>query len=922
MGVGWHSWVMLSGGLFINYRRDDSAGWAGRLYDRAVTLLGSDRLFVDVETIAPGEDFAEAIEEILDRVETVLVVIGPRWLEVRDGEGRRRIEDPEDYVRREIEGALVRELRVVPVLVGGAAMPSEQELPEKIRALARRNSLALRDTHFVGDVDRLLDVIPPASADMDIESTKFLRGLEHEILEHDRPLDLSIPTETNLDGGETSVPLELAQFVGREQEVRDVSELLKGRRLVTLTGPGGIGKSRLALEVARQLGHVYADGVWRVDLSAVRDADLVPQRLADVMGLLVGRGDAFRTVLQSVAGKRTLFLLDNCEHLIDSTSTIAARMMRALPGVSVMATSREPLRVAGEAVYRVPSLEIPPQSVSPDDAVLYDSVRLFVERASSAGASQIEDHLSAVAELCRELDGLPLAIELAAARTDALSPAEILERIEDRFDLLRNDSSSAPERHRSLQAAMDWSFELLDSESRLLFARISVFEGGFDLVAAETVNGFEPIEPASVANILSGLVAKSMVRATGSQWGTRYLMNETVKRYASRCLEGKEGSAAAREAHASFFSRFARETLEHMPGPNEQAWIYRVKMDLDNLRAAMDWYVESGEAKEAQGLAGSLHLFFLFSMRMTEGLRWVEQALAASAEPSAERAGALLAAGILGNSVRHMTEALDLADGLGMEALLDSALYNDRTARLVFGEDWVEAESLYRRSLESAEARGDEAARAMALVSLGYYALSRSDLDGAFQLMTRSVDAAESSGSIHLQIWSMCGLLSVQRRIPDVEAASHSVAALAEMAEELDGDPLLQAYSLLFQGAFALDQDRFDEATEMIRKAIDLRLSYPEHAEDVGGWSMVLSEGSRLVTGLGDPSLGALLIGAFGALVTEKRYAVRPYQIQWLEAASNLSRMRLGPEEFESNREKGSELSLTEALDQLIESIG
>jgi tetratricopeptide (TPR) repeat protein len=468
---------------------------------------------------------------------------------------------------------------------------------------------------------------------------------------------------------------------------------------------------------------------------------------------------------------------------------------------------------------------------------------------------------------------------------------------------------------------MDWSYELLDSESRLLFARVSAFHGGFDLAAAEAICGFDPLEPVSVANILTGLVAKSLIRAKATKSGTRYLMNETARRYASHKLDRMEGAATTRQAHASFFLQMAQETPEHMPGPNEQDWIQVVRRDSDNLRASMEWYLERGEAKQAQALAASLHRYFLFSMRMSEGLQWAERALAASDEPSAERAGALLAAGTLGNSVAYMNAALDLADALGMEAFLDSALYHDRTARLVFGEDWKEAESLYRRSLGGAEKRGDRAATAMALLSLGYYALSRSDLDGALELMTRSVDAAEQSGSIHLQVWALCGLLRVQQRNSDLQAASRTAATLARQDEDLDGDPDLLAYSLLFQGAFALDQGRVVDAAEMLREAIQLRRRSPDHGEDVGVWSQVLVEGSRLFTKLGNPSLGALLVGANETLIEDASYVLRPYQVHRIEAASVASRKALAHEEFESNRDEGRHLSLAEAVDRLLTSI-
>lgn len=317
MGVGWHAWVMVSGGVFICYRRDDSAGWTGRLYDRAAATLGPDRVFVDVEAIAPGEDFAEAIEEILDRVETVLVVIGPRWLEIRDGEGSRRIEDPADYVRQEIEGALGRDLHVVPVFVGGAEMPSEGELPPEIRPLARRNSVSLRESHFGADVDGVLDVMQ--------------RG------EPDR-------VANNLPSFGTS-------FVGRDEEQAEVKKLVWEARLVTITGFGGAGKNRLAIQVATELEEEFPGGVWLLALGALTDSGLIDVSAAEALGVLEDeRRGLRRSVLDYLADRKALLVVDNCEHLLRGAADFVSDVISQTPECRVLATSREVLGVGGEVL--------------------------------------------------------------------------------------------------------------------------------------------------------------------------------------------------------------------------------------------------------------------------------------------------------------------------------------------------------------------------------------------------------------------------------------------------------------------------------------------------------------------------------------------------------------------------------------------
>ncbi len=471
-----------------------------------------------------------------------------------------------------------------------------------------------------------------------------------------------------------NLPLQLSSFVGREREISDVRKLLSDNRLLTLTGPGGSGKTRLALEVARALVEAFEDGVWLVELASLSDPDLVAQTVASALGV---REQPNRTLIETLTdalGEReTLLIVDNCEHLVGACARLTEALLRACPNLRVLATSREALGVAGEVSWPVPSLSLPDSHHlrSIEELAGYEAVRLFVERASAVlpGFALTGRSAQAVVEVCHKLEGMPLAIELAAARIRVLSVPQISTRLEESFRLLTTDSHTAVPRQRTLRATIGWSYELLGQEEQILFQRLSVFAGGFTLEAAESVCAGGGIEREEVLDLLSHLVEKSLVVKAEQEGEARYRLLETIRQYGQEKLLESEAVQAVRKRHASFFLALAEQVEPKLKGAQGPLWLERLEMDHYNLRAALRWAADTGEAETELRLAGALWWFWLRRGHLGEGRRWLEGALE-RAEPSAyagARAKVLWGAGFLAFSqVNHPSALSRLEESVGI----------------------------------------------------------------------------------------------------------------------------------------------------------------------------------------------------------------------------------------------------------------
>jgi len=628
-----------------------------------------------------------------------------------------------------------------------------------------------------------------------------------------------------------NLPIQVTSLVGREEELAAVRGLLGTTRLLTLTGSGGAGKTRLALQVGADVLDEYADGVWLVELAAVTDERLVPQVAATALGLREEPGRPIvETLLDAVRAKRLLLILDNCEHLVRASGELAERIIGSCPDVRVLATSREVLGAAGEVTWRVPSLALPPtgEGLAPrvETVSQYAAVRLFIERAESVlpGFAVTNDSAPAVAEICWRLDGIPLAIELAAARVNVLSTEQILARLDDRFRLLTGGRRTALPRQQTLRAAVDWSYALLTAEERVLFRRVSVFAGGFTLEAAEQVcSGGAVLDPA-VLDLLASLVRKSLVAADVGG-GTRYRLLETLRAYGrEKLMEAGDFEDTSRRHWAAYMALAQRARLM-LSGVEEPAWLARLDADHGNLREALSWAVRSDPASAPQ-LAASLVRFWDVRCHWTEGEEWLLRCLNSSTECAPElRAEALAGAGLLA----YRRGAFEVAETLSAEALplatdagaCMSAANALNTLAMVAQRrgDYPRARSLHEEGLAARRRAGDLVGVGRTVGNIGLLAEEQGDDETARRCYEESLAIARELGDRSAEASASNNLAGVLRRRGDTETSRSFQARSLELLREL-GDRKGEGAVLCNMGLLAENEGDLAEARALYEQSL------------------------------------------------------------------------------------------------------
>jgi predicted ATPase len=506
-----------------------------------------------------------------------------------------------------------------------------------------------------------------------------------------------------------NLPVDLSSFMGREREVVEVKYRITDTRRLTLTGPGGCGKTRLALVVASELVESFEEGAWWVALASLSDPALVPQAVASALRVREAPGRSLTEVLlERLESEDLLLVLDNCEHLIDACAALADALLRACPDLKILATSREALGVAGEVSWPVPSLSLPDPQYQPPTEELgrYEAVKLFVERAKASVPTfeLTEANAPAAARVCERLDGIPLAIELAAARTRVLSVEQISKRLDESFELLTTESRTADPRHKALRTTIDWSHELLSDEERILFRRLSVFAGGWTLEAAEEVCAGEGIERDEVLDLLTHLTDKSLVLVSvGEGEEARYRFLETVRHYAREKLEESGEGPEIRRRHAIFFAALGVQAEPGLHSAEEVKWRRRLVVEHANLRAALAWS-EEHDSELMLRLAGPLWRFWWANL--TEGRGWLERALAVGSDDASTplRVKALGSASI----VASMQGEIGRGAALAREAIALAEQSGDRAGR-VWGLSMLSFAQRYRGDHQAAALHAEAA---------------------------------------------------------------------------------------------------------------------------------------------------------------------------------------------------------------------
>ncbi|HTT52089.1 MAG TPA: DUF4062 domain-containing protein [Streptosporangiaceae bacterium] len=718
-----------------------------------------------------------------------------------------------------------------------------------------------------------------------------------------------------------NLPAQASSFIGRHAELRGVSQLVATSRLVTLTGASGSGKTRLALQVAAGLLDGSGDGVWFADLAPVADAGLVAQTVANVLGLLPEAGRSVTDVLAEAIGERSLLiLLDNCEHVIGTCAKVADALLRACPNLALLATSREPLGIDGEQIYRVPTLATP----GPDDdlpAILgSEAVRLLADRAAQVGAPLVFDERTApvIARISRRLDGIPLAIELAAARLRVMSVADVDARLDQRFSLLTGGSRAAPPRHQTLLATIDWSWELLTGAERDMLARLSMFVGGFDLAACEAVTVGAGIMVGEVVDLLSALVDKSLVQfdEVGGV-SARYRLLETVRQFAAERLheQGRAVVGVAGTRHRDHYLALAEAAAPKLMTIDQAVWLDRLDAELGNLRAAIAFSLRHADPEPGLRLAASLRIFWSARGHAAEAADSLRALLdrPTVGEPGAARAQALATAATLveqpADADGYCVEAMRIAETMGDDHLV-ADIVAIRAFRLIragqntaalplvenalglahrLGDRHLTARLLYDRS-DALDSEGDHAAAARdAAESLDLFR-QLGDLRETGRVLSNLAYDEAAAGKLELARAHLAESLSIHRRLEDKHGVVYASLNLG-IAEYLGGSPAAAA-------------SLFAESLQLARRLF-LRegMGYALLGLAMIGDGPEAADRSARLHGAADKALGAL------------GRTPQPLETQLRDADQERLRAAMGAQAFEGGYAAGRALTIEEAIE-------
>ncbi len=738
-------------------------------------------------------------------------------------------------------------------------------------------------------------------------------------------LERDFPPLRSIDSRPNNLPRQLTTFVGREREIGEAKQVLVSAPLVTFTGPGGVGKTRLAVELAGEMLDEFPEGMWFVDLGPLTEPNFVAPAIAQSVGVMHAPGQPILdTLIDHLQGRRILLVLDNCEHLLDEAARTVDALLRSCGSLRVLATSREGLAIGGEAVFPVPSLSVPdPATATPADLPRYEAVRLFVERATAAapGFQITEQNASAVAQICRRLDGVPLAIELAAARVRALPVEQIATRLDDRFRLLTGSSRVTVPRHQTLRQTIDWSHDLLDEDERIVFRRLAAFVGGCSLDAAEAVCAGPDVDASAVLDLLTHLVDKSLLIAETAGSEAHYRQLETIRQYArDRLLESGEAHDVLRRHRDWFLAMVARAEPEFFQGAESADWLQRLDREHDNLRTALQWSLdEPGEEREGLHLAAGLWRFWEIHGHLAEGRGWLERFLqATSGEISALQADAYTGAGILafmlgdqaGASALH-ERSLELHRQVGDPNGIALAANNLANAAALSG-DYAAARRLYETVIPWARERGDSRVVAFALVNSAEAVALDGDPVQARAQYDEGVAAFRQAGDRWGEAYGLDSLGVMLARLGQRDEAT-SLHEQALVISRSLGDERGVARALAHMGDVAVRANDFKRARALYVESLEIRRALG----DLPGIASAMEKLAAIITET-DPRGAAVLLGAAERVRDLIRAPVPRAVREEYEAFRRRVQEVLGDGPFDEARAEGRRLSTESALARIL----
>jgi predicted ATPase/DNA-binding SARP family transcriptional activator len=725
------------------------------------------------------------------------------------------------------------------------------------RGLMRRFAAAGRQQQALAQYEQLREALRrELAADPDPETRRLHREILAGSLEMDAPAPVASRDEPR---AASNLPRQLTSFVGRRRELAELEGMLARTRLLTLIGPGGCGKTRLAVELAMERLDAFADGVRLVELAPIADPELVVQQTASALGLqLRGTRDPIEVVAEQIGEGPLLLVVDNCEHVIAASAGLVDRLLRACPGLVVLATSREALRIEGEVVWRVPSLSLPERGrpLSAEEASQFESVRLFCERATAVAAAfaLAADNVEAVTDICLALDGMPLALELAAARTAMLAPGQIAARLNDSLALLTAGSRTGLTRQQTLRGTLAWSHDLLTDAERTLFRRLGVFSGSFGIDAVEGVCASDDLAAAEVVELLGWLVEKSLVQVEPLSGEHRYRLLETMRQYArERLIEA--GELTALEArHREWFLAFAER--EDPTPTGREGHSGALARDHDNLRAALASALER-DPSGALRLAVALWWFWVVRGHFAEGARFMDAALAGAPEPTETRARALFAAsilavrrGLVGPRPPLMSEALEIRRALGDPVGIARTL-RELGDHLVLNSEHDAADGTYGEALALSEGAGATGEAAGVKIGQGVLAHYRGDPEGSYAALEDAITRLEAVSDAEVDaFWAVGCAIAVTPEGP--EGALRCVFEGTSLLARTVGRRAGIAYALC---NIAMTRRRVGEL-DLARAALDRALALFREADDREGIAQALHCLGNLARATGDLDLG------------------------------------------------------------------